>query len=316
MMMTKIAAFTTATLAICLYAAPASAQRSWVSGTGNDVASCSRAAPCLTFAAAIAKTVAGGEINCLDPGDFGVVNITISITIDCEGTLGSILASGTNGIIVNAAGINVQLRNLTINGAGTPAGIGGIRFLAGSSLVLDRVHIMNFNSVPAVGIGFAPNSANAVLSVNNSSIVSNGLAPATGGGIVVQPAAGGTNALVTVHNSTIQRNGGSGILVNTANGSAIVTVGDSTISHNTNGGVRSVATGSSTVLIERTKINSNSAFGVSSENSASTVRVGSSTIHANAIGMQTLGGVLRSYQNNQINGNGGGEGPFTQEFLR
>src|SRR5437016_6583830 len=102
----------------------AQATRTWVSGVVDDVNPCSRTAPCKTFAGAISKTAAGGEINCLDPGGFGTVTITKSITIDCVGTLGSILAAGTNGVNVNDSAtatpntIKVTLRNLTINGAG------------------------------------------------------------------------------------------------------------------------------------------------------------------------------------------------------
>src|SRR5262245_60618419 len=86
-----------------LVAGPANAQatRTWVSGVGDDVNPCSRTAPCKTFAGAISKTAANGEINCLDPGGFGAVTITKSITIDCEDTQGSILAAGTNGVNVN-----------------------------------------------------------------------------------------------------------------------------------------------------------------------------------------------------------------------
>ena len=82
-------------------AAHAQATRTWVSGVGDDVNPCSRTAPCKTFAGAISKTAANGEIDCLDPGGFGTVTITKSITIDCAGTLGSILAAGTNGVNVN-----------------------------------------------------------------------------------------------------------------------------------------------------------------------------------------------------------------------
>ncbi|HVF37876.1 MAG TPA: hypothetical protein VNA29_08050, partial [Sphingomicrobium sp.] len=55
-------------LAAMGFAVPASAQatRTWVSGVGDDVNPCSRTAPCKTFAGAISKTAAGGEINCLD----------------------------------------------------------------------------------------------------------------------------------------------------------------------------------------------------------------------------------------------------------
>src|SRR5262245_59664270 len=80
------------------------ATRTWVSGVGDDVNPCSRTAPCKTLAGAISKTATGGEINILDPGGFGAVTITKSITIDGGGIIGSILSSATNGIIVNAPG--------------------------------------------------------------------------------------------------------------------------------------------------------------------------------------------------------------------
>ena len=88
-------------------ASPAMAQatRTWVSGVGDDVNPCSRTAPCKTFAGAISKTATGGEINCLDPGGFGTVTITKSITIDCTGTFGSTLASGTIGFNINDSGV-------------------------------------------------------------------------------------------------------------------------------------------------------------------------------------------------------------------
>ena len=48
--------------------AQAQATRTWVSGVGDDANPCSRTAPCKTFAGAISKTLAGGEIDALDPG--------------------------------------------------------------------------------------------------------------------------------------------------------------------------------------------------------------------------------------------------------
>src|ERR1700712_1596076 len=87
-----------------LLAAPAHAQatRTWVSGTGDDANPCSRTAPCKTFAGSVSKTAAGGEINVLDPGGFGAVTITKSLTISSEGFEAGVLVSGTNAIIVNA----------------------------------------------------------------------------------------------------------------------------------------------------------------------------------------------------------------------
>jgi hypothetical protein len=73
-------------LALSLLASPASAQasRTWVSGVGDDANPCSRTAPCKTFAGTISKTATNGAINCLDPGGFGTLTITKSITIDCQ----------------------------------------------------------------------------------------------------------------------------------------------------------------------------------------------------------------------------------------
>src|ERR1700742_931472 len=87
-----------------LASAPASAQatRTWVSGVGDDANPCSRTAPCKTFAGAMSKTAVGGEINCIDPGGFGVVTITKAITIDCMSTVGGVLAAGSNGITISA----------------------------------------------------------------------------------------------------------------------------------------------------------------------------------------------------------------------
>src|SRR3954471_20910710 len=102
-------------LSLLLFAAPARAQatRTWVSGVGDDVNPCSRTAPCKTFAGAISKTSAGGEINCVDPAGFGAGTITKSITIDCTGTFGSILAiGGVSGVVVNGAAAVVKLRGL------------------------------------------------------------------------------------------------------------------------------------------------------------------------------------------------------------
>src|SRR5438034_3458914 len=109
-------------LVIFLWSSDAQAQatRTWVSGVGDDANPCSRTAPCKTFAGAISKTAAGGEINALDPGGFGVLTITKSITIDGGATLAGVLATGTNGFVINAGPTDiVVLRNLDINGTNT-----------------------------------------------------------------------------------------------------------------------------------------------------------------------------------------------------
>src|SRR5947208_4918429 len=93
------------------------ATRTWVSGTGDDANPCSRTTPCKTFAGAISKTAPGGEISVLDPGGFGAITITKSISITQEGSgEAGILASGINGVTVNAAPTDiVSLRGLIID---------------------------------------------------------------------------------------------------------------------------------------------------------------------------------------------------------
>jgi len=126
--------------------ANAQATRTWVSGVGDDANPCSRTAPCKTFAGAISKTAAAGEIDCIDPGGFGAVTITKSITIDGGGTFGSILASLTNGVIINDAAASVSaivtLRNLSIKGGGN--GLDGIRILRARTVHIENVEIFGF----------------------------------------------------------------------------------------------------------------------------------------------------------------------------
>src|SRR5712691_6718477 len=168
--------------------AQAQATRTWVSGVGDDLNPCSRTAPCKTFAGAISKTLTNGEINCLDPGGFGAVTITKSLTIDCEDTQGAILASATTGIIVNITGsatadplATVRLRGLSINGAGTCAapclgtrtGIRGINVSSANTrqvkLHVDELFIHGF-----VNEGIFFNGAGGDLVVRDSLIVDNG----------------------------------------------------------------------------------------------------------------------------------------------
>src|SRR5262249_21750335 len=175
---------------LALNAQPVHAQatRTWVSGVGDDANPCSRTAPCKTFAGAISKTAPGGIINCLDPGGFGAVTITKSITIDCSSTLAGVLASGTNGINVNAAATDiVRLRGLDIEGVGT--GLIGVNVIQVGALRIENCKIWGFNSGSAIGILFAiPSGVGSELYVTDSIISENGIGGATGGGIVTSAA--------------------------------------------------------------------------------------------------------------------------------
>ncbi|SDR05383.1 Right handed beta helix region [Rhizobiales bacterium GAS113] len=164
--------------------AHAQATRTWVSGVGDDANPCSRTAPCKTFAGAISKTAVSGEINCLDPGGFGGVTITKSITLDCHEVFGSILVSGTNGITINAAGGSVTLRNLNIDGIQT--GLSGVSIIAASRVNIEDMMIMGFTQQ---GIADTRTGGGTMLFIRNTVIRNT-----TGAG--VSAAGGATNAVV------------------------------------------------------------------------------------------------------------------------
>jgi hypothetical protein len=203
------------------------ASRTWVSGVGDDANPCSRTAPCKTFAGAISKTAAGGEIDALDPGGFGALTITKAITIDGGGgQVASVLVSGTNGIVVQAGPNDVViLRNLRINGIGT--GINGIRFLSGKDLNVESCYIFGFTTN---GIDIALNQATGVsVHVLNTVIKNNG-----GVGVRAANAVAPAVAVVVDSSSAILNNIG----VEAAQ-HAHVTVSRSLVSKNTNDGLKS-----------------------------------------------------------------------------
>src|SRR6059036_2457568 len=143
-------------LLVCLWSGGAQAQatRTWVSGVGNDANPCSRTAPCKTFAGAISKTAAGGEIDALDPGGFGAVTITKGMTIDGGPNAGGILSSGVQGVIINAGSNDVvTLRNLSVTGAGTTLGTNGVRIIGGRSVLIENCRIYDYSNN---GIDFEP----------------------------------------------------------------------------------------------------------------------------------------------------------------
>ena len=145
-------------------AAQAQATRTWVSGVGDDANPCSRTAPCKTFAGAISKTAPGGEIDALDPGGFGALTITKSLTIDGGGgQVASVLVLGTNGIVVAAGPTDVvTLRNLRINGivSGANGGIDGIHYTSAGDLHVEKCYIFGFKGD---GIKVGTTAAGALL---------------------------------------------------------------------------------------------------------------------------------------------------------
>jgi hypothetical protein len=272
------------------------ATRTWVSGVGDDVNPCSRTAPCKTFAGAISKTAVGGEIDVLDPGGFGVVTITKSISIEADGVIAGVLVSGTSGIVVNASSNSVVvIRGLTFEGDGT--GLSGVNFISGGALFIEHCWINNFTQP---GINFHPNSP-AFLSVKDT-VVRN----CPGGGVEITGASGGNAAasLVGVRsegnafgfkveigaqaaasNCVAAMNQNNGFIVNVPSGDAELDMEDCVSVGNGRSGAGTVA-------------------GVQSVGPAAVVRLGKTAVTGNSIGLlSTSLGEILSFGNNSITGN-------------
>ena len=280
-------------LGVICCGAPAFAQatRTWISGVGDDVNPCSRTAPCKTFAGAISKTAAGGEIDALDPSGFGAVTVTKSITLDGGGGIvASILVAGTNGVTVNAgANDTVVVRNLSFNGligTGSP-GLDGIKVLAAGQLIVDHVAFFGFSQN---GIEMAlGGSASAGLVVRNSTFLqgasgvklTSGIISASLENVSVSGTATGIDVVTgsaDVRNSVLARNTTFGAL---AEGGTI----DIT---------DSLLTGNGTAVQSQT---------------GSTVRIANSDIYNNLAGFGCGAGTLASAGNNRKGGNTGSGGP-------
>ncbi len=267
-------------------AAQAQATRTWVSGVGDDVNPCSRTAPCKTFAGAISKTAAGGEISVLDPGSYGAVTITKAITINGEGQLAGITASLTNGIIVNA-GVNdkVFIRNISILGAGN--GINGIRYLAGRQVVLENLTIDGFTT-RGVDVSMA---SSGVLEMRNVSItkVATGVRLSTTSGAI-------TANLDDVRLTSLTTG------VELASLSTFATIRNSVV---TSCGTALLANFNTSVINAEDSTLSFNTTAVNAAASGSTIRLSDNAIYNNGTGIAIgVGAFVQSDGSNRIQGNG------------
>jgi hypothetical protein len=271
----------------------AQATRTWVSGVGDDANPCSRTAPCKTFAGAISKTAAAGEINIIDPGGYGGVTITKSITINGGGSFGSILVAGTNGIIVNVGSNDVvTIRNVSINGVG--AGLSGIKMIGAGSLFVENVDIHQFTDK---GIDFQPSGA-AQLFVTNTAIRN------TAGGILVKPAVG-IFANAHIRDSIVEQN----VYGIRAEDRSVVSVEKSTAAGNMNNGFLIIsASQAAQMTIDSSMASGNrnassNSSGIQSNGAQAMVRISNVVVTNNDIGLNLPGGSIASWGNNKITGN-------------
>jgi hypothetical protein len=271
----------------------AQATRTWISGTGDDVNPCSRTAPCKTWAGAISKTAAGGEIDALDPGGFGTLTVTKSITISGVGTQASVLASGVNAFTIQAAPTDrVTITNIAMNGInGTvSAGLDGVKIISAATVRLENDNIFDF---AGNGVNFASNSPTgnpqSRLIIENSTIEGNGAA-----GVLVLPTTS-VGERASILGSHIDDNGcgvtaGGTCTATTGSGFPVITttIGSSIIDNGTGAGTGASGNGA----------------GIQSVGSTAASAIGGDQILGNTIGLNkvTAGGIY-SFGDNDVFGN-------------
>ena len=298
--------FTINALAIAIFMfafasmAQAQASRTWVSGVGDDANPCSRTAPCKTFPGAISKTAENGEINCLDPGGFGTVTITKSITIDCHEIFASLLNAGTNGVNINFDSFNqagrktVRLRNLNFNGFDT--GILGINITGNATnsnnskvFIEDCMLDGDFGSTARGIFDQRVGTTNVQLSISNTTVRNMG---STGISIV-----SGAGSRIAINNSKVA-NCAFGVA---AGGGAKITIFNSVFAANTNSGIQADA--SNTEIAVDHCVVSNNGTGFAGNGSGSIVRVSNTTAMNNgSLATTSASGAVSSYGNNQTGG--------------
>jgi hypothetical protein len=294
-----------------LFATTASAQasRTWVSGVGDDANPCSRTAPCKTYAGAISKTATNGEINCLDPGGFGTVTITKSISIVCDYTEGGVLAASVNGFIINApAGSNITLKGQDVECFAT--GINGVNILGvGVNVHLHKFQIRNCRG--GNGILVAPSSGAAEVFVADSYITDNGAGVANAG-ILIRPT-GGATANVSVNHVQLENNT-NGIFADGSGGGGAtkVSVTDSLMGGSASNGIAVSSTGALfKALVSNSELVLNPGVGAAVAGASATLLLGGSSITGNGTGVSNSGGTLQSFKTNEIAANGADGTPIT-----
>ena len=281
----------------------AQATRTWVSGVGDDANPCSRTAPCKTFAGAISKTAPGGEIDALDPGGFGALTITKSITLDGGGgQVASVLVAGTNGIVVAAASTDVVIiRNLRLDGllggGNANAGLNGIRWISGKTLIIENCVIFGFNTN---GIDIEKSDGGNAY-IMNTSVENNGPGANQTGGVFSSNTTNNVSITIEGLRAAYNQNG---VL---AKDFSKVSIRESNASNNsTDGFVVQAATNPATMDIANSVASHNGVAGIQAGGSGGTSTMSINFVSAfdNASGfVQGGNGVINTFGNNYINTN-------------
>ena len=281
------------------------ATRTWVSGAnGNDANPCTRTMPCATFQQAITVTDAGGEINCIDGGSFGNLEITHSVTISCDTGTAGLTSTFFDTIILQTAATDVViLRGLDFNGSfaastGTAIVLNGL----GGTVHIEKCVIHGFTNAAII----LQQSGKTSLSVTDTTLADNGTSPG-GANIVISPPTGAP--LVSVSLKNVRMLGGGGGLNITDNTATTIhaVVQDSLADGSSGDGILASTTGGRvTMLVDHTTASNNGLNGIEAIGANAEVDIGNSRIYGNTSSTAISGGgpTLLSFGNNEIVGNG------------
>jgi hypothetical protein len=292
-------------------AAYAQTSQTWVSGTGQDTNNCSRTLPCQFASGALAKTIANGQINMLDPAEVGGAFITKSISIVNENTGNVVMSGGSNdfgggpGLVVIAAGANgvVTLRGLVIDQS------------LGTAILINNAHQINIENClirDNVGAGIAVNpnvdgqpqtlASSINVAIRNTTITGS----AAGIKITSVP---GVAVNVAVENSFIVNNSGGGVRADGSSGDPItVSISNSTVSLNSGNGINAIAGNSQNIVsIKHSIIAKNGGAGVQVNGVNAGMLLSATLLDQNVAGATSVvsGGNMFTYGNNEVVGGAG-----------
>ena len=292
---------------------------------GNTASSCSAAAPCRFFAAAMSVTDNNGEVIVLDSGGYGTVTITRSVALIAPTGVyaGISVFPGANGVTIATPLVNVVLRGLTINGQG---GTHGINMTAGNSLTVENCvianltqHGINVNAVTNVNItdsmvrrnggngihllnGVKATLTRAVVSGNSSSgiRVEGNVASTTtadiadstvdGSGIGVSAFSFNATAVVKVslRDSRAVRNASYGLLAQSTAGAAVsLSASNNIVANNNNRGIGAFFAGTK-VWASGNTVSDNGGAGLQNNFSALFETAGNNAVRNNGANIGTI----------------------------
>jgi len=290
--------------------------RSAVSLSGSDLATCTVPDPCRTFDTAISRTNAGGEVIVLSSAGYGPFTVNKSVSIISPPAYHAALApSSGDAITINVDNALVVLRGLSLNGS--LGGVNGITFTGAATESNTRVYIEN-----CVISGFAGNGVNFVRTgivfiseliarenataifvdgnpTSSSATIDHALMERnTGYGLVVD------NARVAIRNSVAADNyWGFWVRANAAGTTADLSADYCQATHNYRGFYAGGSSGTALMTVSNSLVALNGASAIAADTNG-TARAAGNSVTRNYDGLvQYASGVFRSQGNNTVDGN-------------